>query len=126
MESISDVVDEVIQNCPIDVRRPLYKVRAAQASAAAPGPRHGARQRPTPWQGVLPGVGAARRFGTRTQLNRSTPVFQNLSFLSDKLWFESDSLNCTYRPRGKGGSSSHAFLNSAGLVRCTLIGSVRA
>eukprot|EP00074_Homo_sapiens_P065840 XP_011514804.1 actin-related protein 3C isoform X2 [Homo sapiens] len=26
MESISDVVDEVIQNCPIDVRRPLYKV----------------------------------------------------------------------------------------------------
>lgn len=28
MESISDVVDEVIQNCPIDVRRPLYKVRA--------------------------------------------------------------------------------------------------
>eukprot|EP00070_Physeter_catodon_P038438 XP_028345332.1 actin-related protein 3B isoform X1 [Physeter catodon] len=25
MESISDVVDEVIQNCPIDVRRPLYK-----------------------------------------------------------------------------------------------------
>ncbi|KAM5255434.1 actin-related protein 3B isoform 4-T4 [Ctenodactylus gundi] len=24
-ESISDVVDEVIQNCPIDVRRPLYK-----------------------------------------------------------------------------------------------------
>lgn len=29
MESISDVVDEVIQNCPIDVRRPLYKVQAA-------------------------------------------------------------------------------------------------
>ncbi|XP_023377560.1 actin-related protein 3B isoform X3 [Pteropus vampyrus] len=27
MESISDVVDEVIQNCPIDVRRPLYKKR---------------------------------------------------------------------------------------------------
>nr|XP_045370836.1 actin-related protein 3B isoform X3 [Camelus bactrianus] len=26
MESISDVVDEVIQNCPIDVRRPLYKL----------------------------------------------------------------------------------------------------
>lgn len=26
MESISEVVDEVIQNCPIDVRRPLYKV----------------------------------------------------------------------------------------------------
>lgn len=26
MDSISDVVDEVIQNCPIDVRRPLYKV----------------------------------------------------------------------------------------------------
>lgn len=26
MESISDVVDGVIQNCPIDVRRPLYKV----------------------------------------------------------------------------------------------------
>nr|XP_020635402.1 actin-related protein 3B isoform X2 [Pogona vitticeps] len=25
MQSISDVVDEVIQNCPIDVRRPLYK-----------------------------------------------------------------------------------------------------
>lgn len=25
MESISEVVDEVIQNCPIDVRRPLYK-----------------------------------------------------------------------------------------------------
>ncbi|XP_049571123.1 actin-related protein 3B isoform X4 [Orcinus orca] len=25
MESISDVVDEVIQSCPIDVRRPLYK-----------------------------------------------------------------------------------------------------
>lgn len=24
--SISEVVDEVIQNCPIDVRRPLYKV----------------------------------------------------------------------------------------------------
>ena len=23
---ISEVVDEVIQNCPIDVRRPLYKV----------------------------------------------------------------------------------------------------
>lgn len=46
MESISDVVDEVIQNCPIDVRRPLYKVRAAQVSAAAPGPRHGARGGP--------------------------------------------------------------------------------
>lgn len=30
MESISDVVDEVIQNCPIDVRRPLYKVGAAR------------------------------------------------------------------------------------------------
>ncbi|XP_011514813.1 actin-related protein 3C isoform X5 [Homo sapiens] len=28
MESISDVVDEVIQNCPIDVRRPLYKTVA--------------------------------------------------------------------------------------------------
>lgn len=28
MESISDVVDEVIQNCPIDVRRPLYKVQS--------------------------------------------------------------------------------------------------
>lgn len=26
MDSISIVVDEVIQNCPIDVRRPLYKV----------------------------------------------------------------------------------------------------
>uniref|UniRef100_A0A8C4RZU4 Actin related protein 3B n=1 Tax=Erpetoichthys calabaricus TaxID=27687 RepID=A0A8C4RZU4_ERPCA len=26
MQPISDVVDEVIQNCPIDVRRPLYKV----------------------------------------------------------------------------------------------------
>uniref|UniRef100_A0A8C5S6E7 Actin-related protein 3 n=1 Tax=Laticauda laticaudata TaxID=8630 RepID=A0A8C5S6E7_LATLA len=25
MDSISNVVDEVIQNCPIDVRRPLYK-----------------------------------------------------------------------------------------------------
>ncbi|XP_023568659.1 actin-related protein 3B isoform X2 [Octodon degus] len=25
MESISDVVDDVIQSCPIDVRRPLYK-----------------------------------------------------------------------------------------------------
>ena len=24
--SISEVVDDVIQNCPIDVRRPLYKV----------------------------------------------------------------------------------------------------
>lgn len=46
MESISDVVDEVIQNCPIDVRRPLYKVRAAQANAVAPGPRHGARGGP--------------------------------------------------------------------------------
>lgn len=33
MESISDVVDEVIQNCPIDVRRPLYKVRALFAPA---------------------------------------------------------------------------------------------
>lgn len=27
MQPISDVVDEVIQNCPIDVRRPLYKVQ---------------------------------------------------------------------------------------------------
>lgn len=27
MQPISDVVDEVIQSCPIDVRRPLYKVR---------------------------------------------------------------------------------------------------
>lgn len=26
MQPISDVVDEVIQSCPIDVRRPLYKV----------------------------------------------------------------------------------------------------
>ncbi|KAA0704983.1 Actin-related protein 3B ARP3-beta [Triplophysa tibetana] len=25
MQPISDMVDEVIQNCPIDVRRPLYK-----------------------------------------------------------------------------------------------------
>ena len=25
--SISETVDEVIQNCPIDCRRPLYKVR---------------------------------------------------------------------------------------------------
>lgn len=25
-QPISEVVDEVIQNCPIDVRRPLYKV----------------------------------------------------------------------------------------------------
>lgn len=32
MESISDVVDEVIQNCPIDVRRPLYKVRCLVCS----------------------------------------------------------------------------------------------
>ncbi|XP_077656677.1 actin-related protein 3C-like isoform X1 [Urocitellus parryii] len=30
MESISDVVDEVIQNCPIDVRRPLYKEEASR------------------------------------------------------------------------------------------------
>lgn len=45
MESISDVVDEVIQNCPIDVRRPLYKVRAAQARRGGLGPRHG-RQPP--------------------------------------------------------------------------------
>uniref|UniRef100_A0A8B9J6R3 Actin related protein 3B n=1 Tax=Astyanax mexicanus TaxID=7994 RepID=A0A8B9J6R3_ASTMX len=29
MQPISDVVDEVIQNCPIDVRRPLYKVCSA-------------------------------------------------------------------------------------------------
>lgn len=28
-QPISEVVDEVIQNCPIDVRRPLYKVRHA-------------------------------------------------------------------------------------------------
>lgn len=27
MDPISDVVDEVIQSCPIDVRRPLYKVQ---------------------------------------------------------------------------------------------------
>lgn len=27
LQPISDVVDEVIQNCPIDVRRPLYKVQ---------------------------------------------------------------------------------------------------
>lgn len=27
LQPISDVVDEVIQNCPIDVRRPLYKVK---------------------------------------------------------------------------------------------------
>lgn len=33
MESISEVVDEVIQNCPIDVRRPLYKVSAAWGGA---------------------------------------------------------------------------------------------
>lgn len=33
MESISDVVDEVIQNCPIDVRRSLYKVGAAGVRA---------------------------------------------------------------------------------------------
>lgn len=26
MQPISDVIDEVIQSCPIDVRRPLYKV----------------------------------------------------------------------------------------------------
>lgn len=26
-QPISEVVDEVIQNCPIDVRRPLYKVQ---------------------------------------------------------------------------------------------------
>lgn len=25
MQPISDVIDEVIQSCPIDVRRPLYK-----------------------------------------------------------------------------------------------------
>ncbi|KAM7121768.1 LOW QUALITY PROTEIN: actin-related protein 3B [Molossus nigricans] len=30
MESISDVVDEVIQNCPVDVRRPLYKPRPVE------------------------------------------------------------------------------------------------
>ncbi|XP_050747122.1 actin-related protein 3B isoform X1 [Gymnogyps californianus] len=30
MESISDVVDEVIQNCPIDVRRPLYKPKPVE------------------------------------------------------------------------------------------------
>uniref|UniRef100_A0A8C2K167 Actin related protein 3 n=1 Tax=Cyprinus carpio TaxID=7962 RepID=A0A8C2K167_CYPCA len=28
-QPISEVVDEVIQNCPIDVRRPLYKVRSS-------------------------------------------------------------------------------------------------
>ena len=30
--SISEVVDEVIQNCPIDVRRPLYKVNYASCT----------------------------------------------------------------------------------------------
>nr|XP_019814925.1 PREDICTED: actin-related protein 3B isoform X3 [Bos indicus] len=30
MESISEVVDEVIQNCPIDVRRPLYKPKPVE------------------------------------------------------------------------------------------------
>ncbi|XP_032498577.1 actin-related protein 3B isoform X4 [Phocoena sinus] len=30
MESISDVVDEVIQSCPIDVRRPLYKPKPVE------------------------------------------------------------------------------------------------
>lgn len=41
MESISDIVDEVIQNCPIDVRRPLYKVGAAgvRDSELIPQPR---------------------------------------------------------------------------------------
>nr|XP_020039535.1 actin-related protein 3-like [Castor canadensis] len=29
-QPISEVVDEVIQNCPIDVRRPLYKVSTQQ------------------------------------------------------------------------------------------------
>jgi len=29
--SISEVVDDVIQNCPIDVRRPLYKVIISSA-----------------------------------------------------------------------------------------------
>ncbi|KAG8506135.1 Actin-related protein 3C [Galemys pyrenaicus] len=38
MESISDVVDEVIQNCPIDVRRPLYKVRPPSPLPARPAP----------------------------------------------------------------------------------------
>lgn len=33
MQPISDVVDEVIQNCPIDVRRPLYKVNASSPSS---------------------------------------------------------------------------------------------
>ncbi|KAK7821881.1 hypothetical protein U0070_004845, partial [Myodes glareolus] len=46
MESISDVVDEVIQNCPIDVRRPLYKVlpfsrtNVGPILANDPGPLH--------------------------------------------------------------------------------------
>ncbi|XP_074222796.1 actin-related protein 3B isoform X3 [Camelus bactrianus] len=35
MESISDVVDEVIQNCPIDVRRPLYKGGCARKTLSA-------------------------------------------------------------------------------------------
>uniref|UniRef100_A0A8C1WCH3 Actin related protein 3B n=1 Tax=Cyprinus carpio TaxID=7962 RepID=A0A8C1WCH3_CYPCA len=34
MQPISDVVDEVIQNCPIDVRRPLYKVQYQYYHAA--------------------------------------------------------------------------------------------
>lgn len=32
-QPISEVVDEVIQNCPIDVRRPLYKVRLGSSSS---------------------------------------------------------------------------------------------
>ena len=41
MESISEVIDEVIQNCPIDVRRPLYKVSAAwgRCSGFIPQPK---------------------------------------------------------------------------------------
>ena len=41
MESISEVVDEVIQNCPIDVRRPLYKVSATwgRCSGFIPQPK---------------------------------------------------------------------------------------
>lgn len=36
-QPISEVVDEVIQNCPIDVRRPLYKVQKQNPSLSAHG-----------------------------------------------------------------------------------------
>ncbi|XP_020934965.1 actin-related protein 3B isoform X11 [Sus scrofa] len=49
MESISDVVDEVIQNCPIDVRRPLYKVSTRSgATPVSLGGRSHAHSRTRP------------------------------------------------------------------------------